>query len=674
MSIESKDCCDCECDTICNKKNFCSELSDTNYNVQNYFSYFFVNLLTSIGVNSWVGIPGSNELFHYYAIYQSKINIHLSKNENNSGYVAIGASRYSNIKGNKRELIGVFLDQGPGIASCMNPAISAMTDNVPILLVSIFASEKKIKNRIIQDVNPELFIKTISKSYYEITVDDINDKSVVEKLYYAIKKGFSYPQGPITIIYGNGAVSADATELLKYLKDYQEIFKNMFVSEYGLKLKDNINSPDYITGLFAPGWEKTRFDFIVNNYSKIIQPENYQTFFSNILKKSHKPLFLIGVGCYNYIEEVINFCKKINCPYLCTLYLAGFSNKEDPFCAIRMGHTSTYTGNNMANETDCVIIAGTSFNNYTLLTFNNPFPEKAVRIAINLYPELYDTSNLINYYIIDSIENVINNLNPEQLLPDFSRKEWFRYLNDLKIQEKINNSIYYNKDPDLPLLPGDMYDILQKYFDLYTEENKKTNITFYTDTGTSQPYTASLFKFNKKRYRIFTSYKFASIGSGLGTIIGMATYYPNDIFVLIAGDAATLWSVQEILSLKENNIKNVIIIVVENYGIGLIEEESIDDFDRKLQYANGYKYFADWKNLMKGLLLDTNIAKTKNEFEYYLSKGLKNLFKECFCIIAFFPYTSPYSPLVKLNEPLTDFIYVKPDPYNKIDFCRLKNL
>jgi thiamine pyrophosphate-dependent acetolactate synthase large subunit-like protein len=150
----------------------------------------------------------------------------------------------------------------------------------------------------------------------------------------------------------------------------------------------------------------------------------------------------------------------------------------------------------------------------------------------------------------------------------------------------------------------------------------------------------------------------------------LAYYYPNDIFILIAGDAASLWSVSDVITIKEMNIKNIIIIVSENYGIGLINDEGEMGYDRSLEFGNGYKYYPNWKQLYCGMLLKTEVAKNTNEFKLYFENAMNNLFTECSCIVTFIPYNLTYSPFCELNTNLTDQVYTVPDANNPIDICR----
>lgn len=661
--------CNCESKCSCNTNNACSVLLNNDYGVENTFPYFIANLLTSIGVNSWVGIPGSNQLYLYYALYQLKINTYLIRNEANGGYIALGSSKMSSLPNNKRQLTAIFTDQGPGFAQIMNQMCCASLEGCPLLNFSIYDVDTSKHNRVPQDINPIDVVGGVSKAYYLMTADDIADKSVVNKLYDAIQKGFSYPAGAINIIFGPNTIKADATTLNANIGAYKQLFKNMFLSDYGLRLKTEIMSPQPFTGLYDASWNNTRNTFIQNNQANIIDPSNYQTFFESILKPSQRPLFVIGNGCLDIVFDVMNFCKKIKCPYLFTLPMASYSNKEDPYSAIRMGHTATYCGNNIAYDADLIILVGISFNTYTLLELGNPFQSTAIRVSINPYPELYDTTILINKYVIDVIQNVIQSLDTNLLQPNTSRDNWFHYIKDLKIEGDLKNSIFYNPDPNKPLLVGDIFDVIQKNVDDYL--NRYHNkVYLVTDTGSGQPFTASLFTCKNINYNIVSFTKFASIGSGLGMVIGMAHYYPNDIFILLAGDACSLWSINDIITIKEMNLKNIIIIVSENYGLGLIEEESKESNDRNLEFGNGYKYYPRWKDLFCGMLLKTEIAKNKTQFTASFENAMSNLFKESSCIVTFVPYNLYFSPLCKLGGSFIDQDYLIPDANNPIDDCR----
>lgn len=658
----------------CNVRCYAKE-KDMNYSVETLFPYFLVKLLKEIGVDAWTGLPGSNQLNHYFAVNQLNIPFNVCRNEANGGFIAVGASRYSAIAGNKRQLIGLFLDQGPGISQAVNPCVSATLDGIPLLCVSSYDINEQNHNRVIQDVDPSLVLGNISKGFYMITQDDINNGSIIQNLYNAIQAGFSYPRGTINIVYGYNTLRMDATSYLQNFDQYATMFRSMFVSEYGLKLTNEVQVSVPFTNLFTPQWIQDRANFITTNEDKIISTLNYNTFFSSILTSSSKPLMVIGVGAHDCVNDLIDFCKKIQVPYLCTLGMAEFANANDDYCAIRMGHTATWTGNNMANNADCIIAVGCTYNNYTFLNFTSPFQPNATIVGINPYPELVDTTQLINYYIVDKIENVLNNVDYTTLQPVQPRTAWFQYLKDLKVQEKQNNKILYAPKATSPLYPGNIYPIIQRQLDKFITNNPTSSVSFFTDSGTAQPFSASLFTFNNKRYHFLTSHKLASIGNGLGNAIGMAKFYPNDIIVLIAGDTSSLFSCSDIISIQEFGIKNLIIIIYENYGMGLIDEESHIGFNKMLEFANGYKYYPSWESTLRGMLLKTNVAKTSGEFSYHFANGMNNILKESFCVVAMLPNYSPFSPVIKMGDKLTNMVYEKIGEEDvKIDKCRFKHL
>jgi thiamine pyrophosphate-dependent acetolactate synthase large subunit-like protein len=265
--------------------------------------------------------------------------------------------------------------------------------------------------------------------------------------------------------------------------------------------------------------------------------------------------------------------------------------------------------------------------------------------------------------------------NKKEIIFEDKNNDWLKIIENFKIEGYKLQAYFYSKDDKQHLKHGDIYLCIQNYVDKFIL-NTNNQVFFITDSGSAQPFTASFIDFKNKNYHFITDGKYGSIGCGLGELIGFALNRPNDLFILIAGDAATLdGSMCDYITIKEMNLKNIIVIIFCNGGIGLINEESELMTTQLLNYTNGYKYIPKWSSLMNSQLINSYVVRCKKDMIDYLQCCFDKLFKEepsvLFCIV---PIESYYSPVISIGNYFDKMIYYKVDINSSINNCRYKTI
>lgn len=641
------------------------------------FSNFFLEIMNSIGVNYCVGLPSSAVIDFYEAINsQKKIKKYLFRNERNGGYIAMGASRLSSLNIYKRNLILTYVHLGPGLANLLDAICASTLEQIPSIFVTCQDNSKEEHNRIIQNIDSVKLVENICKSYLLITEDDILNGKIIKKIHDCIIKGFSYPRGAIVFIFEVKSFSIKADNYIKHLEKYEKIFKNIFINDYEFDIKNPIKSKDVFTGLYNENWNKQKNIFYKKNKNKIINKNQIIPLLKTKLKESSYPIMLIGMGALDYIYELLDFCEKVDIPYILTLPMNSYGNVSNKYYAFRMGHTGTYCGNTAIQKCDFLITWGTSLNKYTVVNLNNNFNHIKCIIDVNLNPEIYYTP-FINNYIIGNGKDILNTLrtNINELVFDNKRINWLNMIESYKVEGEKKQSFLYSKTGTEKLKHGDIYKCLQKYVDKLIEKTDK-HCFFLADCGSCQPFTASLIHYKSKNYHYITDGKYGSIGCGVGELIGAAINNPNDLFILIAGDSATLdGSVTDYITIKEMNIKNIIIIILENSGIGLIAEESQELNTHLLNYKNGYQYFPRWDYLFNSQLINMYVVKNMAEMDRYLHCVFENLFiNEPSVLVCIVPIESYYYPVIPLGSFFDKMVYKESDINSKVNNCRYKEI
>lgn len=616
------------------------------------FGNAFLDILNIIGVSTSIGIPGSNLLNFYQLLNDHRgINNYLVRHELNAGFIANGSAR-SAMVGNERNLAIAYAIQGPGLANMVNSICDATYERVPSIYITHDEINDMNMNRNIQLISSKRIIQNVAKSILEISENDIKNGSIYKKIFDTLTLGFSYPQGAIVFIFKENTI------LKKIDKINLNMFKKLFKNNYGFELLQEKQGIDPITMIFSSDWKRTKSAFIKKNKQKII---NF-TKLVKYMEAAASPIVLIGMGAISYISELLDFCRKINIPFILTLPLSGFASVDDPFFAFRMGHTATYCGNMSATNADLIIAIGTSFSVYTVASYDKPFTKKQKVISINTHPELYNTPFVDKYIISDGIKFIgikVKKLNT---------KLWIDKIMRFKEKTLIDNKKHFCSGSGELLMHGDIFEIIQIHIDKIA---KTKNIYIVADTGSAQPFTASFINFKTPKYHFITCGKYADMGCGLGTIIGFALNKKNDIFILIAGDGATFQFMNDLITIKEMNINNIIIIVLENCGLALINEESLEFTNRAIKYDNGYKFYPNWQNVIDGHLLKTSVVKDKKKFNTAFGNILNS--KESGIIIVFVRSDIYYGPIVKINTHISNMEYIdKKIDHKAIDKIRFK--
>jgi len=345
------------------------------------------------------------------------------------------------------------------------------------------------------------------------------------------------------------------------------------------------------------------------------------------------------------------------------------ADNDDIYYAESTGHYGTYCGNMMITNADLLICVGVSFNLYMTIDLLEPFKNISV-ISINTHPELYKTP-FVNYYIINDAITVIKDLSNIKVIDD--RNVWINKIQQFKQEGLHKIDYFFSKHPNEPLKQGDIYNVMQQHLDIFNNMNKKKYIYLVSDSGSSQLYLTSLFNFRSK-YQLITSFKWGAVGNGIGIVIGAALKHPNDLFILIAGDGGAMLSIGDYITIKEANLKNIIVIISENGGIALVSESSLDISSKTLEYGNGYKIYPNWINLFDGLNLKATIAKTKTEFDNSFNNALKCIYSESTVIIAVVSMDLYYAPITAIGDLPSNMKYLYDNSNSIIDKCRMHNL
>ena len=327
-----------------------------------------------------------------------------------------------------------------------------------------------------------------------------------------------------------------------------------------------------ISGRPGPTWldipidiQQSNFQIDIPNYVPVNIPKKkyISTAVREIIEnlcRSHRPLIVGGTGIRlsNTQELLINMVESLGIP-LCTAWTHDLIPSDHNLFAGRPGTIGTRAGNFCLQSCDFLIVLGSRLN-IRQISYNwNTFAKNAWIAQVDIDDaELSKPTIDVDLGLECDLKDFFNILNEEIKnfkLPSF--KPWAEWC--LKIGEKYNVSKEHKQKLDKPLNP---YVVVDRVFG----QMRKNDIVV---TGNASacilPFQVG---FIKKNQRLFSNSGSASMGYDLPAALGasIATKFDSKSRVIcFAGDGSIQMNIQELQTLKSNNL-NVIIIVINNKG------------------------------------------------------------------------------------------------------------
>jgi pyruvate oxidase len=91
-----------------------------------------------------------------------------------------------------------------------------------------------------------------------------------------------------------------------------------------------------------------------------------------LLKKSRRPIIIVGYGARDSMPDIVSLAEQLNCPVLTTFKAKGQISDRHPLAAGVLGRSGTPVASWFMNECDLIIALGSSFSNHTGITPKRP--------------------------------------------------------------------------------------------------------------------------------------------------------------------------------------------------------------------------------------------------------------------------------------------------------------
>lgn len=305
-----------------------------------------------------------------------------------------------------------------------------------------------------------------------------------------------------------------------------------------------------------------------------------------LILESEKPLFVLGAGAISQAENIKMIADSYQIPVTTTFNGRGIISEYDPINLGLVGIRATPRARKAIEESDCIIALGSIASERT---FQNIDEDKFIHVNIN--------KDMLKgkYQIQGTVEDVIMNL-------EFKKVDW---LDELLV---IDNTVTVEGVDD-ELKPQAA---IKRILECFEDE------IIASDAGSHTTWTTLLYRAKKPNHFLFPAAS-APMGYGLPAGIG-ASIATGSRVVAINGDGDIQMNIQELATLKENNL-DVIVFILNNSEYGIIRQWQEDFYDME-HYQTDLEN-PDFVKLAAAYGIDAVQVNTLEDLEFLLEKDLK---------------------------------------------------
>jgi acetolactate synthase-1/2/3 large subunit len=279
------------------------------------------------------------------------------------------------------------------------------------------------------------------------------------------------------------------------------------------------------------------------------------------IERANSPLLLMGGGCAAALNrnQARLIAERLGIPVVLSLMAVDLLPESHPQ---RVGFIGSY-GNRWANKalgtSDLLIVIGSRLDIRQTGSNVQSFCEGKQIWQIDLDRAEMGVRIEPHRTICCSIETTAHELLKLPDLKGVSPQAWLERINSLRVAFPASSEYPAEKDEINPV------QLLQKLSALTTEP-----CHYVTDVGQHQMWAAQSIQFRRDD-RFLTSGGMGAMGFGLPAAIGSAFSHKDALTILISGDGSFQLNVQELETLKRNNL-NLKIILFNNQCHGMVRQ------------------------------------------------------------------------------------------------------
>lgn len=480
-----------------------------------------VERLLAWGVDTIFSLPGDgiNGIFEALRLHKDTIKVIQVRHEEAAAFAACGYAKFT------RRLGVCLATSGPGGIHLLNGLYDAKLDGQPVLAITGHTFHDLTGTHYQQDVDlNKLFIDVAG--YTERVMGPAHVTNVVDE---AIKT----------------AISQRTVAHITIPKDVQDWTENGH--------RSSANIPQHSGDLYSDALP--------------LPPKALLEKAADLINAGSKVAILAGRGCLTARHELLLLAEKVGAPIAKPLLGKAVVPDDSPYTTGGIGLLGTAPSQEIMEECDTLIIAGSSF---PYIEFY-PKPGQAKAIQIDMEPARIGLRYPVDVGLVGQCWDVLR-----ALLPLIRPKSDRTFLLSAQARMKKWNDLMEERGTrmDLPLKPQVVARELNRLLD--------DDAIICCDTGTVTTWAARHIHI-RGDMQFSASGTLASMANGLPYSIGAAIAFPRRQVVCITGDGGFTMLMGELATMVKYELP-VKIIIMKNNVLGMIKWEQIA-FEGNPQYG-----------------------------------------------------------------------------------------
>ena len=495
-------------------------------------SDYLVQKLETLGVDTVFMVSGGGAMHLDDSFGRSqKIRLICNHNEQASSMCAEGYARAN------QKLAVACVTTGPGGLNCLNGVFGAWTDSAPVLFIS-----------------GQVKYTTTTASCPQVSLRQLGDQEV------------------------------DIISVVRPLTKYARMVTDPY--DIDAALEEAVYFA--VSGRPGPVW----LDIPLNVQAALINPSQLKKFAvsaagnqdisaalaqaAHLLQNAKRPLLVAGNGihCAKAQKALRAFLDKTHIPVTTTFNGFDLVASEDPLFAGRIGTVGQRAGNFVLQNADVILFAGTR-NNIRQVSYNwENFAKNAKKIVVDIDPaELQKPTVRPDVALCADVGQVLSSLT-EQLTGPLAVEPWREYCRQMKAKyPPLREFSIQGQDKVHPYL------FMQRLSRILPE-----NARVVASNGTACVAFFQAFE-SKAGQRLLLNSGDASMGYGLPAAIGVCAAEKNAPVVCLEGDGSLMMNLQELQTLKTNQLPVKLFVIKNGEYISIIQTQR-NFFEGRLTACN----------------------------------------------------------------------------------------
>ncbi|KAL6125589.1 hypothetical protein ACLB2K_073645 [Fragaria x ananassa] len=470
-----------------------------------------VEALERQGVTTVFAYPGGASMEIHQALTRSTtIRNVLPRHEQGGVFAAEGYARASGLPG------VCIATSGPGATNLVSGLADALMDSIPMVAITGQVPRRMIGTDAFQETPIVEVTRSITKhNYLVLDVDDI--PRIVKEAFFLAMSG---RPGPV---------------LIDIPKDVQQ-------------------------QLVVPDWDQP---IRLAGYMSRLPQSPSEVHLEQIVRlvsESKKPVLYVGGGCLNSSDELRRFVELTGIPVTSTLMGLGTypSSDEDDLSLQMLGMHGTVYANYAVDKADLLLAFGVRFDDRVTGKLE-AFASRAKIVHIDIDSAEIGKNKQPHVSVCGDVKPALQGLNRileaklEKLKLDFSA--WRAELKEQKLKFPLGYKTFEEAIPP-------------QYAIQVLDELTEGKAIISTGVGQHQMWAAQHYKYLRPRQWL-TSGGLGAMGFGLPAAMGAAAANPDAIVVDIDGDGSFMMNVQELATIKVENLP-VKILLLNNQHLGMV--------------------------------------------------------------------------------------------------------